>query len=105
MTLWAQFNPHRRLADVMAHATGLACAPADDTYLYKALKRHLTRRELRAFAMHHGEEGVASIAENTGLKIDDVMPAIEKVHRKLRQKKCMDDFQKICLGNKTEKEN
>ena len=75
--------------------TGLPLAACGDKALYEALKRHLTRRELRCLAMHEGGIDGDVIAAETGLERDAAEAAVHKAHKKLRRPKLLGEFRAL----------
>jgi len=60
----------------------------DEKELFRALKRHLTRKELHAFCMKEGGKSDESILEVVGVKeIKDLELLLKKAHRKIKQAK------------------
>ncbi len=59
----------------------------DDKELFRALKRHLTRKELHAFCMKEGASTDEAIAERVSVKLEDVELLLKKANRKIKQAK------------------
>jgi transcriptional regulator len=59
----------------------------DEKELFRALKRHLTRKELHAFCMKEGGSNDEAIAERVSVKSEDVALLLKKANRKIKQAK------------------
>jgi len=59
----------------------------DDKELFRALKRHLTRKELHAFCMKEGGSNDEAIAERVSVKPDEVALLLKKANRKIKHAK------------------
>ena len=59
----------------------------DENELFRALKRHLTRKELHAFCMKEGGKSDADIAERVSVELKDVELLLRKAVRKMKQSK------------------
>ena len=92
MTLWEQYNPEHSLGSVLAEETKLPLASRTDKELYEVLKRHLTRRELRCFVLSEAGMAETEIAVQTGFEPEDVLQALQKGRKKLRQPKLQQAF-------------
>jgi len=98
MNLWEQYNPERSLGELLGEATGLPLWQCADKALFEALKRHLTRRELRCLVMEEGGATREQIAEETGFTVEEVVQAVHKGRKKLRQPKLRQEFQSLIAG-------
>lgn len=97
MTLWEQYNPDRSLGTVLGEITNLPLWQCGDKALFEALKRHLTRRELRCFAMKESGLEDGAVAAETGLSPDTVQPVLLKARKKLRQPKMQQEFRALLV--------
>jgi len=95
MNLWEQFNPERSLGELLTEVTGLPLMQCSEKALFEALKRHLTRRELRCLVMEEGGATREQIAEETGFTPEEVVQAVQKGRKKLRQPKLRQEFQNL----------
>jgi len=59
----------------------------EDKELFRALKRHLTRKELHAFCMKEGASTDEAIAERVSVKVEDVELLLKKASRKIKNAK------------------
>jgi len=87
MNLWERYNPERPLGAVLGERLGVPFPSGEDKRFFEALKRHLTRKELRCWVMAEGGEPGESIAVATGMSADEVANATRKAVKKLRQPK------------------
>lgn len=95
MNLWEQYNPSTPLGNFLSEKTGVALQVCNDKALFEALKRHLTRRELRCLIMNASGAEIDAIASETGFDSDEVNQAVHKAEKKLRQPKLAQEFQKL----------
>ena len=93
MNLWEQYNPERPLGTVLGEITELPLWQCGDKGLFEALKRHLTRRELRCFAMDEG-----------GLP-GEAIETLHKARKKLRQPKLQQEFRALLFVPEHEEEH
>jgi DNA-directed RNA polymerase sigma subunit (sigma70/sigma32) len=94
MNLWEQYNPET-LGAVLGAITSLPLTQCSEKALFGALKRHLTRKELRCWVMAQSGKTVEAIAEETGLASDDIEKALQKAGKKLRQPKLQQEFRTL----------
>ena len=95
MNLWKQYNPDRSLGTVLGEIADLPLWQCTDKTLFEALKRHLTRRELRCFVMAEGALADEAIAKETGLSTEAVETVLYKARKKLRQPKLQQEFRAL----------
>jgi DNA-directed RNA polymerase specialized sigma24 family protein len=95
MNLWAQYNPERSLGGYLQEYCKMPLAQCKDKELFEALKRHLTRRELRCLVMDEGGCTKDAIAEEAGMSCDNVEKVLHKGRKKLRQPKLQQDFRTL----------
>ena len=104
MNLWKQYNPERSLGALLGEVTGLPLGACSDKTLYEALKRHLTRRELRCFVMDEAGVSVEAIVDETGFTPEEVEKALQKGRKKLRQPKLQQEFRTLLSALENEEE-
>lgn len=95
MTLWEQYNAERLLSGTLGEITGLSLAASDEKALFALLKRRLTRRELRCFAMNAGGVDTREIAEQLQMEIDEIPAVLSHVRKKIRQPKLRDELEAL----------
>lgn len=98
MTLWEQYNSERLLGSVLGEITGLPLAQCAQKALFGALKRHLTRKELRCWVMHYGGCDTKEIAETLSLNSDGLEKVLQKVNKKLRQPKLQQEYRALLVS-------
>lgn len=59
----------------------------DEKELFRALKRHLTRKELHAFCMKEGSKTDEDISSRVSVKLEDVELLLKKAMRKIKHAK------------------
>lgn len=92
MTLWEQYNGERLLGSVLGELTGLPLARCAEKALFGALKRHLTRKELRCWVMRQGGCDTKMITEALGVEADELEKVLHKAEKKLRQPKLQQEY-------------
>lgn len=104
MNLWRQYNPDRLLGAVLSEHTGLPLTQCSEKALFEALKRHLTRKELRCWVMAESGMSAEAIVEAMGFEPDEVEKSLEKAKKKLRQPKMQQEFrtQLLQVGDEDE---
>jgi len=89
MTYWEQEcgdkSLQKRLAEIINNSDVEILE--DEKELFRALKRHLTRKELHAFCMNEGEKSEEEIAERVSVKAEEVALLLKKAQRKIKQAK------------------
>ena len=105
MNLWEQYNPERPLGTVLGEITELPLWQCGDKGLFEALKRHLTRRELRCFAMDEGGLPGEAIETETGLSSEEMRKTLHKARKKLRQPKLQQEFRALLFVPEHEEEH
>lgn len=95
MTLWEQYNEERLLGSVLGELTGLPLTQCSEKALFGALKRHLTRRELRCWVMHEGACETKAIEDATGIAPGELEKVLQKATRKLRQPKLQQEYRDL----------
>lgn len=95
MNLWEQYNSDQSLGSFLGSITSLPLTQCSDKALFEALKRHLTRKELRCWAMAQSGKTAEAIAEETGFVSADVEKALQKAGKKLRQPKLQQEFRTL----------
>ena len=95
MNLWEQYNAGRTLGTVLGEITELPLWQCGNKTLFEALKRHLTRRELRCFVMDEGGLPGDAIAAETGLSAEAMQKTLHKARKKLRQPKLQQEFRAL----------
>jgi pyrroline-5-carboxylate reductase len=94
MNLWEQYNSET-LGSALGAMTSLPLTQCSDKALFGALKRHLTRKELRCWVMAKSGITAEAIAEETGFVLADVEKALQKAAKKLRQPKLQQEFRTL----------
>ena len=89
MTYWEQECGEKSLQEVLAKIINNQDVEImeDEKELFRALKRHLTRKELHAFCMKEGSSNDEAIAERVSVKLEDVSLLLKKAMRKIKQAK------------------
>lgn len=87
MNLWEQYNPGCSLGTVVSASSGVALDPVEDRAVFETLKRHLTRRELRAFVMNAAGIETSAIAKATGLDASATLQTLARAQQKFKQPK------------------
>ena len=89
MTYWEQECSEKSLKEVLAKIINNQDVEImeDEKELFRALKRHLTRKELHAFCMKEGDSSDEAIAERVSVKMEDVALLLKKASRKIKQAK------------------
>jgi len=64
----------------------------DEKELFRALKRHLTRKELHAFCMIEGSCSEEDVSQRVSVKVEDVKVLIKKACRKIKQAKVTNEI-------------
>lgn len=95
INLWKQFNAERSLGETLNSLYGFSLPTGSDRELYEAIKRHLTRRELKCFVMGCSGETVAEIAAETGTDIAGVEAMQDKIAKKFRRPKLGDELRRF----------
>lgn len=95
MTLWEQYNPDRLLGSVLTDVCGMPLAPCGEKALYEALKRHLTRKELRCWVMEEGGAARETIMDAAGLDTQGAERTLEKARKKLHQPKLQAELRRL----------
>lgn len=88
-SLWTQYNPDKTIREVLARVYGCSAVEIgeDERELYAALKRHLTKKELKMVIMNEAGCAPEAIAEEVGLDAEALRKAQYKAYRKIRQEK------------------
>jgi len=89
MTYWEQECGDKSLREVLSTIINNKDVEimSDEKELFRALKRHLTRKELHAFCMKEGMCSDEAIAERVSVKLEDVALLLKKANRKIKQSK------------------
>ena len=89
MTYWEQECGDKSLSQVLAKIINNQDVEIldDEKELFRALKRHLTRKELHAFCMKEGANTDEAIAERVSVKPEEVALLLKKAMRKIKQAK------------------
>lgn len=89
MTYWEQECEDKSLHQTLSRLTNNSDVEImnDDKELFRALKRHLTRKELHAFCMSEGGKSEDDIAQRVSVELKDVQALLRKAHRKIKQAK------------------
>ena len=89
MTYWEQECSGKSLQTVLAKIINNQDVEImdDEKELFRALKRHLTRKELHAFCMKEGACSDEAIAERVSVELKDVELLLKKAQRKIKQAK------------------
>ena len=90
MTYWEQECGDKSLHDTLSKMINNKDVRIldDDKELFRALKRHLTRRELHAFCMKEGGKSSEEISSALNVKeAKDVELLLHKAQRKIKQAK------------------
>ena len=89
MTYWEQECGEKSLNEVLVTIINNKDIEIlkDDKELFRALKRHLTRKELHAFCMKEGSSTDEEISERVSVKLEDVELLLKKANRKIKQAK------------------
>ncbi|UFS63168.1 hypothetical protein LOH54_03350 [Sulfurimonas sp. HSL-3221] len=102
MNLWERYNPETMLGSVLGEMTGLPMMQCPEKTLFEALKRHLTRKELRCWVMARGGVDLETIGTETGLGAEEIDNAVRKASKKIRQPKLRSEFQQLLGGLEAE---
>lgn len=95
MTLWEEYNADRLLGSVLGEMSGMPLAQCGEKALFGALKRHLTRKELRCWVMEEGGAAREDVMDASGLDAQGVAKTLEKARKKLRQPKLQAEFRRL----------
>ncbi|MHC3993857.1 hypothetical protein ACXWTF_03455 [Thiomicrolovo sp. ZZH C-3] len=95
MNLWERYNAEILLGSVLGEMTNLPLMQCSEKTLFEALKRHLTRKELRCWVMAQGGVAPETIAAETGLEAEEIDKAVHKASKKVRQPKLRSEFQQL----------
>lgn len=95
MTLWEEYNPNTLLGSILSTMTGLLLTQCEEKALFGALKRHLTRKELRCWVMRQGGRDSNAIIESVGLNADELEKVLQKAEKKLRQPKLQQEYRQL----------
>ena len=89
MTYWEQECGDKSLQEVLTKIINNKDVEIlnDEKELFRALKRHLTRKELHAFYMKEGTSTDEAIAERVSVKLEDVALLLKKALRKIKHAK------------------
>jgi len=89
MTYWEQECGEKSLHSVLEKTINNqdVSIMEDEKELFRALKRHLTRKELHAFCMKEGGSTDEAIAERVSVKAEEVELLLKKANRKIKQAK------------------
>ncbi|MFA6188039.1 MAG: hypothetical protein WC680_02050 [Sulfuricurvum sp.] len=92
-SLWLRYNPTKTMREVLARIYECSAVELndDERALYAALKRHLTKKELRMIIMNEAELSAEEIGAEVGLSGDELKKAQYKAYRKIRQEKIRHD--------------
>lgn len=87
-SLWFRYFPETTIREVLAKIYGCDAAHIDDNEgeLYAALKRTLTKKELRLFIMAEAETSAEAMAEAMEMDVDEVRKSLKKAYHKVRNK-------------------
>jgi len=91
-SVWAQYNEGKLIQEALAdlYACDFYQVLDDEKELYATLKRAMTKKELRLFAMFEGKESPESICEKLSIDVDDFEQAKFKAYKKIRQNRVQD---------------
>ena len=96
MNLWEQYNAEHTLGTVLGEITDLPLWQCSDKALFEALKRHLTRRELRCFVMNEAGLSDTEISAEAGLpSAEEMQKVLMKARKKLRRPKMQQEFRAL----------
>ncbi|MFA6760829.1 MAG: hypothetical protein WCR69_07300 [Sulfuricurvum sp.] len=89
ISLWRKYNDSNNFRQLLELHTKLDPLEliADDTELYSALKRKLTKKELKLFAMDAGKLPDGAMMGELGLDASELENAKFKLYKKLKQDK------------------
>lgn len=87
-SVWAQYHPEKSIREVLAALYGceLSQLIADEGVLYAEIKRTLTKKELRLFAMAEAGNSEEAMMETLGYDSAALNDARKKSYHKLRNK-------------------
>jgi len=93
-SVWAQYNEDKLIQEALANLYGCDFHQiiADEKELYATLKRAMTKKEMRLFAMNEGGESVEAICEKLAIEPEEFEQAKFKAYRKIRQNKVQDSL-------------
>lgn len=108
-SVWKQYHPSKSIHEVLV---GIYQCESDEiiddeTLLYAALKRRLTKKELRGFIMKEAGKEEALILQQLSLDAEGLQTLLRRANRKIRQ----DDMRKALscdeetINNYENKEN
>lgn len=91
-SVWAQYNEGKLIQEALSnlYACEFYQVLNDEKELYAILKRAMTKKELRLFAMVEGGESVESVCEKLSIEVKDFEQAKFKAYKKIRQNKVQD---------------
>lgn len=105
-SLWTQYNPDKTIREVLARIYGCDAVEvgADERELYAALKRHLTKKELRMIIMNEAGLDPETIGAEVGLSGDALKKAQYKAYRKIRQEKIRREVQTGMVSDESDED-
>lgn len=87
-SLWYAYHQEKSIQETLSGVYG--CDPTqisvDEGRLYAILKRHLTKKELRAFIMKEADVEDAKMIKELGLDEEALAKSLKKAYHKLRGK-------------------
>ncbi len=88
-SLWQRYNEGKTIREVLSAIYGCDATEIgdDESALYAALKRHLTKKEFRLFIMNEAGVSHSEIAEEVGIGKEAFELAKHKTYRKIKQDK------------------
>jgi hypothetical protein len=91
-SVWRKYNDELRVQDALSKIYGceIETLISDDVEVYNIIKKYLTKKELRSFAM--GSAGISNEEIMSTLKVnkDELELILRKSSRKIRQGKIRD---------------
>jgi len=91
-SVWAQYNEDKLIQEALAnlYACDFHQVLDDEKELYAILKRAMTKKELRFFAMNEGGISQEDICDKLSIDSKDYDQAKFKAYKKIRQNKVQD---------------
>jgi len=102
-SVWAQYNESKLIQEALAnlYKCDFHQILDDEKELYAILKRAMTKKELRLFAMNEGGESIENICDKLSIEVKDFEQAKFKAYKKIRQNRVQDTV-KSTQSDKTE---
>ena len=96
-SVWRQYNDTKTIAQALSTIYGVEpeALKEDEGALYASLKRHLTKRELKFFALKEAGYETEAILSALEMDAETLDKTARKVNRKVKQEKIMSEVQAV----------